>query len=55
MTYPGYPMIPKRLTRAQKEAVEDCFHNSDLIGRMPLACEIEWALQRALWDVSQNA
>lgn len=47
MTYPGYPMIPKRLTRAQAEAVEDCFHNSDLIGRAPLACEIEWALKRA--------
>lgn len=45
MTYPGYPMIPTRLSGAQAEAVEDCFHNSDLIGRTPLPCEIEWALR----------
>ena len=34
------------LTPAQREAVEDCFHQSDLIGRLPMPCEIEWALQR---------
>lgn len=33
------------LTPDQREAVEECFHQSDLIGRLPLPCEIEWALQ----------
>lgn len=46
MTYPAFPMIPRRLTHAQAEAVEDCFHNSDLIGHTPLPREIEWALKR---------
>ncbi len=33
------------LTPDQREAVEECFHQSDLIGRLPLPCEIEWAIQ----------
>lgn len=46
-------MIPdlENLTPAQREAVEDCFHQSDLIGRLPLPCEIEWAINRE----AQNA
>lgn len=29
------------LTEAQREAVEESFNQSDLIGRLPLPCEIE--------------
>lgn len=39
-------MIPDNLTPAQAEALERLFDDSDLIGRLPMACEIEWALAR---------
>lgn len=41
----------ENLTPAQREAVEDCFHQSDLIGRLPLPCEIEWALNKAIYEL----
>ncbi len=46
-------MIPDNLTPAQADALERLFDESDLIGRTPMACEIEWALQRA--EGSANA
>lgn len=37
-------MIPDNLTPAQAAALERLFDDSDLIGRLPMQCEIEWAL-----------
>lgn len=39
-------MIPDNLSPAEAEALDDLFHNADLIGRQPLPCEIDWALAR---------
>ncbi|WP_295706091.1 hypothetical protein [uncultured Brevundimonas sp.] len=39
-------MIPDALTRAQAEALEELFHQCDLIATRPLPCEIEWTLNR---------
>lgn len=39
-------MIPENPTPAQAEALDDLFHNCDLIGRTPLPCEIDWVLER---------
>ena len=40
-------MIPDALTPAQTEALEELFHQCDLIATRPLPCEIAWALDRA--------
>ncbi len=40
-------MTRRNLTPAEEEALEDLFHNCDLISTRPLPCEIEWALARA--------
>lgn len=39
-------MIPDVLTAAQEEALEELFHQCDLIATRPLPCEIAWALER---------
>lgn len=39
-------MIPEHPTPAQAEALDNLFHNCDLIGRTPLPCEITWTLQQ---------
>lgn len=39
-------MIPDALTPAQEEALEELFHQCDLIATRPLPCEIAWALER---------
>lgn len=44
-------MIPDHLTPAQEAALDDLFHQCDLINASPLPCEIEWALNRE----AQNA
>lgn len=41
-------MIPDALTPAQEEALEELFHQCDLINARPLPCEIEWALNREM-------
>ena len=38
-------MIPDTLTPAQAEALDDLFHQCDLINARPLPCEIDWALR----------
>lgn len=40
-------MIPDNLTPAQAAALERLFDDSDLIGRLPMQCEIEWVLREA--------
>lgn len=45
-------MIPDKLTPEQEAALEDLFHQCDLINARPLPCEIEWALSRS--DQSAN-
>lgn len=45
-------MIPDNLTPAQADALERLFDESDLIGRTPMACEIEWALSRSDRDAN---
>ena len=40
-------MIPDKLNPAQAEALDDLFHQCDLINARPLPCEIDWALARA--------
>lgn len=32
------------ISRAQFEALDDLYHNADLIGRLPMPCEISRAL-----------
>lgn len=39
-------MIPDQLTRAQEQALDDLFHQCDLISTRPQPSEIEWVLQR---------
>lgn len=38
-------MIPDKLTPEQEAALEELFHQCDLINARPLPCEIDWALQ----------
>lgn len=38
-------MIPDKLTPEQEAALEELFHQCDLISARPLPCEIEWALR----------
>ena len=40
-------MIGAVLTPAEAQAIDDLEHDCDLIGRRPLACEIERVLSRA--------
>lgn len=35
------------LSPAEAEALDELFHQLDLIGARPLPCEIAWALERA--------
>lgn len=39
-------MIPDKLTPEQEAALEELFHQCDLIATWPLPCEIEWALTK---------
>ncbi len=39
-------MIPDKLTPEQEAALEELFHQCDLINARPLPCEIEWALRK---------
>ncbi|WP_374390176.1 hypothetical protein [Brevundimonas sp.] len=39
-------MIPDKLTPEQEAALEELFHQCDLISARPLPCEIEWVLQK---------
>ena len=34
------------LTEAERDALDDLWHNCDLIHTRPLPCEIEWTLER---------
>ncbi|WP_292229480.1 hypothetical protein [Brevundimonas sp.] len=36
-------MIPDKLTPAQEAALDELFHQCDLINARPLPCEIDWA------------
>lgn len=40
-------MIPADLTPEQAEAIDELFHQCDLIATRPLPCEIEWALRKS--------
>jgi hypothetical protein len=37
-------MIPDKLTPEQEAALEELFHQCDLISVRPLPCEIDWVL-----------
>jgi hypothetical protein len=39
-------VIPDKLTPEQEAALEELFHQCDLINARPLPCEIEWALRK---------
>lgn len=42
----GGPVIPDNLTPEQAEAIDELFHQCDLIATRPLPCEIAWALRK---------
>lgn len=40
-------MIPDKLTPEQEAALDELYHQCDLISTRPLPCEIHWAIESA--------